>query len=134
KWEERLRSFRPGESAELLVARRERLLPLQVTFAAPPEIWRLEPDPAATTEHKARLEAWLREGGTLRFGRGAGAGCCPPPSPMTSPSRTPPASGGARAAAVAAPRRRETHRRRRGSARRCRKTPRTDFAGSLASW
>ncbi len=59
KWEERLRSFRPGESAELLVARRERLLPLQVTFAAPPASWRLDPDPAADPERKARLEAWL---------------------------------------------------------------------------
>jgi predicted metalloprotease with PDZ domain len=61
-WENRLRSFRPGESAELLVARRERLLPVQITFAAPPEEWRLEPDPAAEPECKARLESWLTGG------------------------------------------------------------------------
>jgi predicted metalloprotease with PDZ domain len=58
-WENRLRSFRPGESAEILVARRERLLPLAITFAAPPEDLRLEPDPAAQPECKARLESWL---------------------------------------------------------------------------
>jgi predicted metalloprotease with PDZ domain len=64
KWEERLRSFRPAETAELLVARRGRLLPLAVTFAAPPDVWTLEVDAAATAEQKARLESWLQGNGS----------------------------------------------------------------------
>jgi hypothetical protein len=42
------------------VARRERLVKLHVTFGEEPEAsWKLEPDPAATVLHIARLAAWL---------------------------------------------------------------------------
>jgi predicted metalloprotease with PDZ domain len=59
-WPERLKAFRPGEAAELLVARRERLLPLPVVFGEKPaERWRLEVDPAATPEQQQRLDEWL---------------------------------------------------------------------------
>ena len=65
KWEERLKAFRPGEAASLLVARRERLVRLPVTFGAKPKSrWKLEIIPGATEEQKARLEAWLRPAGS----------------------------------------------------------------------
>lgn len=57
---ERLRSYRPGDPVTLLVARRERLLRLDVRLGEDPgEGWRLQVDPAATPEQRARLEAWL---------------------------------------------------------------------------
>jgi predicted metalloprotease with PDZ domain len=59
----RLASYRPEQAVELLVARRERLLPLPLTLAAePPCPWRLEPDPDATPEQRARRAAWLGGG------------------------------------------------------------------------
>lgn len=59
----RLAAFRPGQAVELLVARRERLLPLPLTLTAePPCPWRLEPDPDATPEQRARRAAWLDGG------------------------------------------------------------------------
>jgi predicted metalloprotease with PDZ domain len=61
EWTKRLDSYRPGEPASLLIARRERLLRLPVTFGEKPKpSWKLEIDPAATAEQKARLEAWLK--------------------------------------------------------------------------
>ncbi|HXH25226.1 MAG TPA: hypothetical protein VNI78_08260 [Vicinamibacterales bacterium] len=55
--------YRPGDRVTVLVARRERLMPLTVTLAAePPRRWRLEIDPAASAEQKARLAAWPGEG------------------------------------------------------------------------
>jgi predicted metalloprotease with PDZ domain len=57
---ERLQSYRPGDRVSLLVARRERLLPLDATLGEDPgEGWRLQVDPAATPEQRARLAAWL---------------------------------------------------------------------------
>lgn len=59
-FEDRLEAFRPGQSTKLLVARRERLVELAVTFGTDPgERWNLELDPAAADEAKARLAAWL---------------------------------------------------------------------------
>ena len=58
---DRLKAYRPGETVEVLVARRDRLLRLPATFAAKPKTrWKLAVDPGATPEQKARLEAWLR--------------------------------------------------------------------------
>lgn len=58
--ETRLQALRPGRRSTLLVARRERLVELPVTFGEKPEeTWKLEVDPAATTEQKAHLAAWL---------------------------------------------------------------------------
>ncbi|MGH9361275.1 MAG: M61 family metallopeptidase [Thermoanaerobaculia bacterium] len=60
KLDERLKAFRPGDKTELLVARRERLVPLAVVLGEKPgERWRLEVDPNATAEQAARLDAWL---------------------------------------------------------------------------
>jgi predicted metalloprotease with PDZ domain len=57
---ERLQALRPGRRSTLLVARRERLVELHVTFGEEPEAsWKLEPDPAATVLQTARLAAWL---------------------------------------------------------------------------
>jgi len=61
QWETRLDAFKSGEKVPLLVARRERLLTLDVTLASePPRAWRLEPDPAAPDGAKARLAGWQR--------------------------------------------------------------------------
>lgn len=60
-WEERLKAYRPGQKETLLVARRERLMRLPVVFGEKPRLhWKLEIDPAATPEQRARLEDWLR--------------------------------------------------------------------------
>jgi predicted metalloprotease with PDZ domain len=59
----RLAAFRPGQTVELLVARRERLLPLPLTLTAEPSCpWHLEPDPDATPEQRARRARWLDGG------------------------------------------------------------------------
>ena len=58
--EARLKLYRPDEKAELLVARRERLTRLPVTFGRKPQArWNLEVLPDATAEQKAHLAAWL---------------------------------------------------------------------------
>ena len=58
--ETRLKYYRPGEKASLLVARRDRLTRLPVTFGAKPRArWTLEVLPNATDEQKAHLSAWL---------------------------------------------------------------------------
>ena len=61
--EERLTAYPPGESVELLVARRERLLRLPLTFGETPdeERWKLEALPEATEAQAARRAAWLGE-------------------------------------------------------------------------
>jgi len=62
--EKRLEAYRPGEKVSLLVARRERLVRLPVTFGEKPrKSWKLEVDPKATAEQKERLEDWLRGSG-----------------------------------------------------------------------
>lgn len=59
-WVERFRSFRPGQPAELTVARRERLLVLPVVFGDEPRRpTRLEVDPSATAGQTALLADWL---------------------------------------------------------------------------
>lgn len=58
--EGRLKFYRPGEKATLLVARRDRLTRLPVTFGEKPkDRWKLEARPDATPEQKAHLAAWL---------------------------------------------------------------------------
>jgi predicted metalloprotease with PDZ domain len=57
----RLDQYKPGDKVAFLVARRDRLLRLDVTLGAEsPRAWRLEVDPAATDAQKARLGEWLR--------------------------------------------------------------------------
>ncbi|MFP5287082.1 MAG: M61 family metallopeptidase, partial [Thermoanaerobaculia bacterium] len=63
-WEDRLKAYRPGEKVSLLVARRERLTRIPVTFGSKPkEIWTLEAVPGATPEQQARLAMWLAGSG-----------------------------------------------------------------------
>jgi predicted metalloprotease with PDZ domain len=60
--EERIALYRPGDRISLLVARRERLLRLELTLGeAPGKRWMVEMDPDATPEQKAHLKAWLRQ-------------------------------------------------------------------------
>ncbi|MEM7262795.1 MAG: PDZ domain-containing protein [Planctomycetota bacterium] len=59
-WAKRLRQYRPGDEATILIARREKLMRLAVTFAEEPkDRWKLAVDPNATDEQKERLDRWL---------------------------------------------------------------------------
>ncbi|HEX2641429.1 MAG TPA: PDZ domain-containing protein [Thermoanaerobaculia bacterium] len=59
-WKDRLKAYRPGESARLLVARRERLTTIPVVFGPKPHpCCKLVVDPKATPEQQAHLAAWL---------------------------------------------------------------------------
>ena len=56
----RLEQYQPGQRVALLVGRRDRLTPLEVTLGAEPgRPWRLEVDPAASEAQKYRLIAWV---------------------------------------------------------------------------
>ena len=56
----RMDQYKVGDKVRLLVARRDRLVTLDVTLTAEPgRPWRLQPAPDQTTEQKARLEAWI---------------------------------------------------------------------------
>ena len=58
----RLEQYRPGDKVSLLVARRDRLVRLDLTFGNEPQrTWRLEPSPSATEEQKKRLSEWIGE-------------------------------------------------------------------------
>lgn len=57
----RLDAYTPGQKVTLLVARRDELKRLPVTFGEePPDRWTLTQRPDATAEQRARLAAWLR--------------------------------------------------------------------------
>src|SRR5262249_43782680 len=59
-WDTRLAQYRPGEQATVLVARRERLQRLALTFGAePPRRWQLEVHPEASAAQRTRCAAWL---------------------------------------------------------------------------
>jgi predicted metalloprotease with PDZ domain len=56
----RLDQYKPGDRVALLVARRDRLMRIDLTLGAEPaRAWRLETLTSATNEQKARLAAWL---------------------------------------------------------------------------
>lgn len=56
----RLDQYKPGDKVSVLVARRDRLMKLDVTLGSePPRSWRLEPVPNATPEQTARLTALM---------------------------------------------------------------------------
>jgi predicted metalloprotease with PDZ domain len=58
---QRLDSYRPGDRISILIARREKLIRLDLTLAQePPRSWQLEPRPDASAEQKEHLAAWLR--------------------------------------------------------------------------
>ncbi|HZI79790.1 MAG TPA: PDZ domain-containing protein [Vicinamibacterales bacterium] len=61
--ENRLDQYRPGDKVTLLVARREQLLRLEVTFGTePPRAWRLEVNPAANDAQQSGRGRWLNPG------------------------------------------------------------------------
>ena len=61
-WSRRLKQYRPGESASILLARRGLLMRLDVTFEAEPaESWGLEIDPEAPEDRAVHRSAWLGE-------------------------------------------------------------------------
>src|SRR5262249_4810603 len=62
QWDSRMEQYKAGEKVPVLVARRERLVRLEVTLVAEPKKWKLGPRPDATDEQKARLRAWLSPG------------------------------------------------------------------------
>ena len=59
QWDTRLESYKPGETVDVLVSRRDRLVTLRATFAKEPLVRKLEVLKEATDEQKQRLLAWL---------------------------------------------------------------------------
>ena len=60
-WDTRLQQYRPGDRVQLLIARRDQLIRVPVTFGSePPREWRLETGSSASDAQKARLGEWLR--------------------------------------------------------------------------
>ncbi|HEY6547608.1 MAG TPA: PDZ domain-containing protein, partial [Vicinamibacteria bacterium] len=59
QWDARLESYLPGETVDVLVARRDRLVTLRATFEKEPLVRKLEVRPEATEGQKRRLGAWL---------------------------------------------------------------------------
>jgi predicted metalloprotease with PDZ domain len=56
----RLDQYRPGDRVQVLVARRDKLTPIDVTLGADPgRPWRLELRPDATSEQKDHIAKWL---------------------------------------------------------------------------
>ena len=56
---QRLENYKPGEKASILVARRDQLMRLPVTFGEEPQRWQLEVRPDTTDLQKRHLESWL---------------------------------------------------------------------------
>lgn len=61
EWPSRLERYRDGETVKLLVARRGRLMTIEMQVEdEAPASWALEVNPQATEQQKANLAAWLR--------------------------------------------------------------------------
>ena len=61
-WNSRLQQYGVGDEASVLVARRERLLPLRVVFGKKPDtLWKLEPRTVQTNSQSYRVDSWLGE-------------------------------------------------------------------------
>jgi predicted metalloprotease with PDZ domain len=56
---QRLENYRPGHKTSILVARRDQLIRLDLTFGEEPKKWQLEIRPDATAAQKQHLESWL---------------------------------------------------------------------------
>jgi predicted metalloprotease with PDZ domain len=56
---QRLDNYRPGDKVSVLVARRERLQRIDLTFGEEPKRWQLELRPEATEAQKQHLEKWV---------------------------------------------------------------------------
>jgi predicted metalloprotease with PDZ domain len=62
QWPARLDNYKAGETVELLVARRDRLMTFKLPVVAEkPQAWTFEVRQDASDEQKAHLRAWLRE-------------------------------------------------------------------------
>jgi predicted metalloprotease with PDZ domain len=62
--ETRMEQYVAGDRVSILIARRDRLMPLDVVLGAEPsKSWQLEPDPAATAGQRAGLDFWLAPSG-----------------------------------------------------------------------
>ena len=60
RWSQRTEQYRPGDQSKLLVARRDRVLEIPITWDVEPgRVWQLEPRPDATRGQKKHLQAWL---------------------------------------------------------------------------
>lgn len=60
EWDHDLGQFHPGDRVPLLIARRGRLIRLNVTLGQEPDrIWNLQADPASTPAQAAHRNAWL---------------------------------------------------------------------------
>jgi predicted metalloprotease with PDZ domain len=59
-WAKRLEQYAPGDSVELLVSRRDRILRVRMKLGEEPgRKWLLEVNPHATQQQKEHLAAWL---------------------------------------------------------------------------
>ena len=59
--ENRLEQYKAGDKVTFLVARREQLMRIPVTFASEPSKgWRLDISPSATDTQRRMFDAWLR--------------------------------------------------------------------------
>jgi predicted metalloprotease with PDZ domain len=62
QWSKRMEQYRSGETVSILLSRRGRLLRLDATFGREPaSTWKLELNPEASADQKARRKAWLGE-------------------------------------------------------------------------
>jgi predicted metalloprotease with PDZ domain len=63
RWDGRLEQYAPGDRVSMLVARREQLMRLDVTFGSEPTRgWRLEVNPAASDAQQTSRNRWLITG------------------------------------------------------------------------
>jgi predicted metalloprotease with PDZ domain len=64
RFENRLEQYKPGNKVSMLVARRDELMRLDVTFGSePPRAWRLEVQASPTSAQEMQLRAWLQPPG-----------------------------------------------------------------------
>ena len=62
QWPSRLDNYKPGTVVDVLVARRDKLMTVQLPIVAEKaQSWQLEARSDASEEQKARLKAWVRE-------------------------------------------------------------------------
>ena len=60
----RMEQYVAGDRVSILVARRDRLIRLELTLGAEPaKSWQLEVDPSATAGQRAGLDFWLAPSG-----------------------------------------------------------------------
>ena len=61
QWNNRLDQYKSGDAVSVLVARREQLMRIDLTFGSEPaRPWRLEVNPSATETQKRQLSRWLQ--------------------------------------------------------------------------